>query len=52
MFCSSSSAVVGNDKCFFFKVLLGNVVTCARCGWKHDKDFIANSLLNPKVKEF
>jgi len=34
-----------------FDVYLGSVATC-KLQWENDKDFIANSLLNPTVKKF
>jgi len=48
-FCGSCSGKMA------FQVSQGNqvsVATYAKCGGKHDKSFIANSVLNPKVRTF
>jgi len=48
-FCNSC-----NDKMIkvALSVLQGSVDTHSICGGKHDKGFIENFSLNPKVKEF
>jgi len=39
------------NSCFFiFQISQGSVATYLRCGGKHDKDFIADFLLNQGVK--
>ena len=47
--CNSCSGKMIKD---LFYVSQGSVATQLKCGRKHDKRFIANFLLNPKVKEF
>ena len=49
IFCNSYS---GKMIKVTFWVLQGSVATQLRCGVKHDKHFIANLLLNPKVEKF
>jgi len=48
-FCNSCSVKV---IIVAFQVLQGSVATQLKCGGKHDKCFVANFLLNPRVIGF
>ena len=48
-FCNSGS---GKMIKVAFQVSQGSVATRLWCGGKHDKCFVANFLLNAKMKEF
>ena len=48
-FCNRSS---GKMIKVAYSVSQGSVATQLTCGGKHEKGFIANFLLGPKVKEF